>query len=124
MLHHLVALLRFLIGGAGGQGSLLGVLRHFLHGCSHFMHSGGGLFGFHLLVLHTNAGLRGNRRQLLGGSSNLADATANAPNQGAQAHAHHLHGGHQLARLVTPILRQVVGQVASCDALGKHHGLL
>ena len=124
LLHHLITLLRLVVGHAGGQRCLLGVLRHFLHGGGHLVHGGCGLLGFYFLAKHAGTGLCRNRRKLLGGGGNLAHATTNTPNQATQADTHHLHGGHQLTGLITSIFGQVMAQVAGGNTLGKQHGLL
>ena len=87
------------------------------------MHGGGGLLGFQFLRLHPGAGLRGDRRQLLGSRRDLPDTPANASDQGAQAEGHVLHGGQQLAHFVAAILRDVLAEIACGDALGECHGL-
>ncbi len=123
LLHHAIALLRLQVRVTRGQRSLLGVLRHFLHGGGHLVHGRGGLLGFQLLRLHTGAGLRSDRRQLIGRRRDLPDATADAPHQVAQAQGHVLHRREQLPDLVAAVLRDVLTEITGGDTLGEAHAL-
>ncbi len=121
--HHPVALACLLVGLACGEGRLLGIARDFLHRGGHLVHGGGDLVGFLALGLYTGAGLRGHRRQLLGGRGDLADAAADPSDQVAQAFVHPVHRVLQLADLVTPGTGLGVGQIARRHAFGLGDGI-
>ncbi len=122
VLHYPIPLARLLIRLTRGDGGLLGVACDFLHRGRHFMHGSGDLLGFHPLGLNAGTGLRGHGGKLVGCRGDLADATADATDQVAQALRHAMHGVLQLPHFVTARAGLGVREVAAGDALRLLNG--